>query len=458
MRTFLKIAALLLSLAILSVLVWQGYEASWTGFQGYQKTKDEYVPKKMLWDWLQLLVIPTVLALAAFFLNRIQKETETRQTLNQQQETALQTYLTQMSELMLKEKLRESKEDAEVRTIARARTLSALREMDGKRKGVIVRFLIEAKLITLLPSEDIKDRGFSIIDLDGADLIGADLTHFDFNGTVFYGTNLLGADFRYSQLKGAEYFESVKVDEKWDLVWKISNSISPFRENDALCGKDLREANLCGGSLKGLDLSGTDLRGADLSLVNLAGTRVNRFTRMDKKWWFVWKVMNEEIPAKHLKGADLRSAFLRYHYFADANLQNADLSNADLSSSQFPSADFTQAKLHFTVMEDSDLKGATFDMASTIGIKAKGAQLPASKWRNIWLWDCDFRGANLQEADFNGSTLEDLNLSGADLSGAKLPDVKDVKNLTWDSDTKWPNGFVPPKSVPTHLDRLFESD
>jgi hypothetical protein len=64
----------------------------------------------------------------------------------------------------------------------------------------------------------------------------------------------------------------------------------------------------------------------------------------------------------------------------------------------------------------------------------------------------------LQEADFEGSTLDDVNLSGADLSGAKLRGVKGVKNLTWDSDTKWPDGFVPPESVPTHLDRLFESD
>jgi hypothetical protein len=104
MRTFLKIAALLLSLAILSVLIWVGYQASWTGFQGYTPAKVEEVPEKKLWDWLQLLVIPTVLALAAFFLNRIQKEAETRQTLNQQREAALQAYLTQMSELLLKEK------------------------------------------------------------------------------------------------------------------------------------------------------------------------------------------------------------------------------------------------------------------------------------------------------------------------------------------------------------------
>jgi len=50
-------SALGVSLATLS-LVWAAYQFAWpnTGFQG-----------KTIWDWLQLLIIPFVLALLAYF-------------------------------------------------------------------------------------------------------------------------------------------------------------------------------------------------------------------------------------------------------------------------------------------------------------------------------------------------------------------------------------------------------
>ena len=35
---------------------------------------EESLPGKTLWDWMQLLIIPAVLAIGAFLLNQIQKE------------------------------------------------------------------------------------------------------------------------------------------------------------------------------------------------------------------------------------------------------------------------------------------------------------------------------------------------------------------------------------------------
>jgi hypothetical protein len=55
----------------LGILIYIGYSLPWTGF-GPRRTGDP----KTLWEWLQLLVIPTMLALGVFWLNQRQKQHE----------------------------------------------------------------------------------------------------------------------------------------------------------------------------------------------------------------------------------------------------------------------------------------------------------------------------------------------------------------------------------------------
>jgi hypothetical protein len=64
--------------------------------------------RETLWDWLQLLIIPLALAIIAIFFNRSDRKNEQRVASDNQQETALQEYIKEMSELLLHEKLRES--------------------------------------------------------------------------------------------------------------------------------------------------------------------------------------------------------------------------------------------------------------------------------------------------------------------------------------------------------------
>ena len=108
----------------------------WTGF-----------PEKNLWDWLQLLIIPIVIAAGTLWFTAQQSEassqasdkqhqTDLQIAQDQQQETALQTYLDRMSDLLLNNKLRESQPDDVVRSVARARTLTVLPQLDGWRKTV----------------------------------------------------------------------------------------------------------------------------------------------------------------------------------------------------------------------------------------------------------------------------------------------------------------------------------
>src|SRR5215211_3895647 len=61
---------------------------------------------KTLWEWMELLIIPLVLGIGAFYLNRSERAVEREIAEDRQRETALQAYFDRMAELLLKENLR----------------------------------------------------------------------------------------------------------------------------------------------------------------------------------------------------------------------------------------------------------------------------------------------------------------------------------------------------------------
>jgi hypothetical protein len=223
--------------------------------------------RKTLWEWLQLLIIPVVLAaggyLFTFTISRNERkaadrhnQTEREIAQDNQREAALQAYIDKMSELLLHEKLRESvKGDDEVRNVARVRTLTVLPRLDPIRKARVLQFLYESGLI---------DRGKPVVDLNGTDLSGADLWRANLSGANLSRTDLSGADLRYTTLIGAQLI--------------IADLSGAFLNGTYLSGADLFEAKLRGTDLSGAYLmpvlsriSGANLVGADLSGANLSG-------------------------------------------------------------------------------------------------------------------------------------------------------------------------------------------
>jgi hypothetical protein len=180
--------------------------------------------KKTGWQWLELLsalAIPVVLAVAGYWFTMQQdarqqaiedqraqqaqkienQRAEAERTIQQQnaQDEALQSYLDQMSNLLLEKDLRASEEDSEVRTLARARTLTVLERLDPSRKTAVMRFLVEAELVQRVLERD------PTISLSGADLSGADLSKANLSKadlSLIVGGNLK-ADLRFADLSGA---------------------------------------------------------------------------------------------------------------------------------------------------------------------------------------------------------------------------------------------------------------
>jgi uncharacterized protein YjbI with pentapeptide repeats len=252
------------------------------------KVKNTGFETKTLWDWMELLIVPLVLAGGAFFLNRSERNTEREIAADRQQEEALQTYFDRMSELLLKEKLRTTKK-AEVRDVARTRTLSVLRVLDKKRKGHILLFLYEARLII---------KGNPRISIKGADFSGADLTSTKLSGVDLSDTNLMDADLTGANLNGAN----------------LSNA--------QLVSASLFDANLHNANLKNTNLNMTNLLLANLSGANLEGA----------------ELIGADLSEAFLTGTNLKLSNFRLANLKDANLIDADLTDAIISTKQLASA------------------------------------------------------------------------------------------------------------------------
>jgi flagellar basal body-associated protein FliL len=186
--------------AIIVLLAIGGATSSWTGFRG-----------KTVWDLLQLLIVPLALAVIGLWF-AAQQDARQQQTENQRaeaerelaaqraQDEALQTYLNQMSNLLLEKDLHNSEEDSEVRTLARARTLTVLGRLNGERNATVVQFLREAKLIgekdpvVRLDTSYLHGANLSIVHLGNVDLSHANLRRADLRRAVLSGANLSNAD------------------------------------------------------------------------------------------------------------------------------------------------------------------------------------------------------------------------------------------------------------------------
>jgi uncharacterized protein YjbI with pentapeptide repeats len=277
----------------------------------------EHPPKKSFTDWVawfaqvfaSLAVVIAIIALVlganqfkeqqsnSAQMQATQVAASTMQSLDQQHQTILDTYLDRMSDLLLTYHLSASKPGDEVRALAQARTYTALRNLDGTRKGTLVRFLWGAELIN----------GFQpIISMLFADLSGAML-----GGADMSGINLSGAILACSNQSGQ----------------KVCADLSGSR----LCGLSQGGQKVCA-DLSGAILAGTNLSGAILSCAKLTGGQKGCADLSGAYLCGTERTLEKgcaDLSGAYLDGADLRGAIL-CGVGLDGQKGCADLSGAHL--------------------------------------------------------------------------------------------------------------------------------
>jgi uncharacterized protein YjbI with pentapeptide repeats len=343
----LWLSCILLALLLVMMLIRSGYTHPWTGF-GRSKVSGEVQPDKTLWDWLQLLIVPIVLALIGYLFSLSQNQATERATQERGRDEALQAYLDKMAELLIDGNIHEKADQYDsTRITARARTLAVLRRLDGKRKRTVLLFLREARLINRYDFLDPEKWGDVRYYAHYVGLEDADLSEADLDGARLISTS--GTE--PISLKGA-YLKGAKLS----------------RAN--LRGSELRNANLSGADLSGADLEPTsltpvDLSDADLSRVNLRGAKLRN---------------------ANLSGADLKSADL-----SRANLSRANLSDVDLSGAYLAAANLGGAyKLH----DDGSRQVVTNEELGAQAAFLAGATMPDGQKYEDWLEDEEGRKEN----------------------------------------------------------------
>ena len=218
MRILLRVILVLFTLAVFVLLVLEGYDHSWTGFAA-REIRSDIAPEKTLWDWLDLLVVPVVLAVGVFFLEGSRKRAEREVEGDRQRQQVLDAYLAYISKLLLDKQLSDAKDATPAREVARTRTLTALRLLDGKRKAQILQFLYEARLIDATPVIDLNGADFREALLDEATLSGAELRGVYFTGASIRHAMLKGADLRGSDFANVDFHSSNLTDARLVQAW-----------------------------------------------------------------------------------------------------------------------------------------------------------------------------------------------------------------------------------------------
>ena len=311
----MSLQVLLLGLAAFAAFVAVAYfrRWPWTGFvtpapdDGPERASPH--PGKTLWDWLQLLVVPLVLAAAAFWLNeeqrqRVQSQEAARADRQEliaaesRRDGALRDYLQRMSELVLEHDRRDRSARSRALTLTRTLTVTVLPQLDARRKGIVVQFLGEAGLVRTSP------QGRDM--LDGANLQKASLERM-----VLDDLNFTGADLRGARLDGA----------------LLGRTLFRFA--------DLRRASLREAFTDRTNFAGADLRRADLSEAGPAD---------DKNAVFAFAC---------LSGARFRGANLIGAVFDGAEGWDVDFTGAELDRARFVDARLGAVSLHGASTEDT---------------------------------------------------------------------------------------------------------
>jgi hypothetical protein len=265
------LSVLLFSLSIFLVIIISNWISNfkWSGFQ-----------KKSFWDWLQLLIVPLMLAFGAFYLNYA-SETRDKQIAEEgKQQELLKDYFSKMQTLILAEKTlpksnnkptgspsldqNQPKLSPESQAIARALTLAVLDELDGKRKGKVISYLADSKLII----EDPMLKSKSEINLEHANL-----KYIVLQDVVMPFVKINNADMTNARLDNVDLSNSDLADS--DL------SEATLKDVKLIEAKVYR-VNFTKTNLTGVNFSNTDLNNSNFYNATLDNITFSSFTILDQ--------------------------------------------------------------------------------------------------------------------------------------------------------------------------------
>jgi len=222
----------------------------WTGFG--ESLKDETKESaKTLWDWLDLLIIPSVIGLLGWLYSQAEKAKTKKNEEERFENESFESFLETMTNLIIEHRLHDEPSQQTL-AIARARINVAFNNLNGARKGQVLQFLYESNLIDINPKINI---------------IGANLKNAVLDEIVLGGSEIRGAHFKNATIQNANLNGAVLIGCDFTQA-NFSNSIV----NDL----DLSYTNLTKAKLKNMDLTSVNFEGATLTGADFRGSKIRR--------------------------------------------------------------------------------------------------------------------------------------------------------------------------------------
>ena len=185
--------------------------------------------------------------------------------------------------------------------------------------------------------------------------------------------------------------------------------------------------------------------GAMLAAGSVIGTKLVDDRRAERELNAVLVANRHDLQLENLRFVRSRSLDVpdAARRFAELDLAGQNLVGLPLPGSDFARADLTGANL-----SEADLSRANFARAALQGANLTRTDLRGAYFGPERIPDApDREGADLTDADLTDADLTGADLRHADLTGATLTRAT-LTDISYDSDTVWPQGFAAPPPKP----------
>jgi hypothetical protein len=170
------------------------------------KNAGKGIKDSFAWSCLELLIVPIILAGLGFYLDESIKKRE-----------RISQYLTGIADITSKAAVKNEgklRDNIPLRSLARAQTLTVLRESDSRTKRDIIEFLANSDLQYQISLEraDLHDVDLSGLYLKDADLRNANLKGANLDNAQLFGVDLTSADLDNARLSNVKYDDCTDLD------------------------------------------------------------------------------------------------------------------------------------------------------------------------------------------------------------------------------------------------------
>ncbi|CAF1514926.1 unnamed protein product [Adineta ricciae] len=364
-----------------------------------------------------------------FDLSQQSQQKERDLAADQQQEDILVKYQTFLSNLILQYG-KDLEKSSNVKTVLHFMTLTALNQLDIRRKRILIRSLHDANLITYKRNDN-KDypSAVTLASIDFKDItFGSPLNSPDEYPLHQYihwkylwlpDAILTNASFRHTNLECATFTRAHMDSVDFSFaIHPISKCFDDLRE----VATDFTRASLVNANLRNAKFRSIDFSRANLTFANMRGfsCEMCKFSNtilfqadLSLSYFYHSLLINQSLvdfSGVKLKQADIHGAYFRSIDFQYSDLSHSQLSRVTIRNSIFSrttmkNCSFIKSVIQETLFENTILNTIDFSYTKLYNVTFNNSNMTNANFSFIKCVYCAFINVKLEETIFNNASL-----------------------------------------------------